>query len=47
MTIIALLFSLIFPACPTEDSTFCYWDGGANQKGSQVINFEEGVWINF
>lgn len=33
--IIALLIA-IFPACPEEDSTGCYWDGATRGNGAGI-----------
>lgn len=34
--ILAIVIAII-PACPTEDSTGCYWDGGDNGQGHSYI----------
>lgn len=41
--IILTIMAVILPACPTEDSTWCIWDGRGqgNETGSVVINFSE------
>jgi len=35
--------TLIFPDCPTEDSDWCYWDGGDNGEGWQFISINDHV----
>lgn len=40
-TMTSLLFALLvvmFPACETEDSTNCYWDGGHNNAGMPFVD---------
>jgi hypothetical protein len=45
--LIAILISL-FPACPTEDSTLCYWDGArGNGIGNSYIALSEDMAITF
>lgn len=44
MSILALLFALILPACPTEDSSFCRWDASVqgNGEGTSFVSTWEG-----
>lgn len=41
MIALILALALLFPACPTEDSTYCYWDGSPND----VLNLSDGVYV--
>jgi hypothetical protein len=38
---------LVQEDCPTEDSTWCYWDGDkhGSGQGHDVLNLGEGTWI--
>lgn len=40
----ALVLLSVIRACPTEDSTFCAWDGAqqGNRQGNSIINLWEG-----
>lgn len=36
MGVLAVLLALVLPACPTEDSNMCYWDGSEHGNGQGV-----------
>lgn len=38
MLILSLIFSLFMSPCEFEDSTNCYWGGGANQEGRAFVD---------
>ena len=38
MLIISLILSLFLSPCAAEDSTNCYWSGGANQQGETFVD---------
>lgn len=46
-----LVLTLLIPVayvlrpCPSEDSTFCYWDGGSNGQGTRFIALTEELVI--
>lgn len=49
MTILFTILFAMLPACPTEDSTNCGWDGGTNSfaaitdgKGTDLLIFQDG-----
>ena len=37
VTLVAFTTPANFEPCPTEDSNWCYWDGGTNHKGDHFI----------
>ena len=43
LTILAVILSLILPACPTEDSTQCTWDASAqgNGQGTSFVAIDD------
>lgn len=49
--LILLVLSLLIPVayafhpCESEDSTFCYWDGGSNGQGTRFIALTEELVI--
>jgi hypothetical protein len=42
LAILAMLLYAVLPACPTEDSTWCGWDGGGNGLGTRYVNLWDG-----
>lgn len=47
LTIIAIVAALLFPACATEDSTICAWDGSAqgNGQGASFVALSDDLII--